>query len=74
MKLYYFAIDNGDGSVSIKWVREEHVEAVRCKSDEGDDGWWFADESLTSVIVDDQFLYDNPSVYRSLWTPKNEHM
>lgn len=28
MKLYYYTRDNGDGSASVKWCKEEHLQSL----------------------------------------------
>lgn len=71
MKLYYFTMDNGDGSASVNWVTEENVQAVRDKSESGEDGWWFADESLDHITLPDGLTPADIGV-TYLWTPDED--
>lgn len=59
MKIYYYVEDMGDGSADVRWTDEAGAEVVRIKADLGDDGFWFAEESLTELEVPDDFVTIN---------------
>lgn len=70
MKLFVFALDNGDGSVSIKFTNEEHVKKAIEYAEDGRDGWWFADESMETIELPEGVT--NETLGIRLWTPVEE--